>query len=245
MTTPTHYVTLAAIYALRNVSGALPTTREDFSQIVEDRYKWKITPETIDKIVRQLRAWGFATVIEDKYAGEMLRLYRARTNDALEELNDSELKPLIANASTGGVEWFVKVFSNKDFWHDLHNDPLPADTDKTQVEDADENSDVPASDRIVTRSDNRAVVELIEADVRGLNDEISTSNEVGDALGEGRDVIVGELKAAETLLEQPAFRFARLFTLVMPALRFLAEKFAAGAIGEMAKRLINAILGLA
>lgn len=245
MITPTHYVTLAAIYALRNVSGALPTTREEFAQIVEDRYKWKIAPDTIDKIIRQLRSWGFVTVIDDKYAGEMLRLYRARTDEALEELHEGELKPLLANASTGGVQWFVKVFNNQNFWQDLHNDPLPVDDDQAQVQDAANDSDIPASDRIVTRADNRPTVELIEADVRGLNDEISSSNEAGDALGEERELIIGELKAAETILEQPVFRFARLFALVMPALRFLAEKFASGAIGEMAKRLINAILGLA
>lgn len=138
----------------------------------------------------------------------------------------------------------LKVFNNQDFWSDLYNDPMPesvAEEDSTQKKASDE---IPASDRIVLRSDNRPTVELIEADLRGLVDEIETNNEAGAELGEERELVTGELKAAETLLSQPAFRFARLSTLVLPVLRFLVEKFATGAIGEMAKRLIAAIFGL-
>jgi hypothetical protein len=244
MITPTAYVTLAAIYALRNVSGALPTNRVEFAQVVEDRYKWKIDEQTIDKIVRQLNGWGFIEIIEDKYAGEMLKLFGARSDEALSELHNLGLGQLVSNARSGGVQWFVKIFNNKDFWNDLYHDPLIEPTLTAADTNLESLDAIPASDRVVTRGDNKAAVELIEADVRSLVEELESSNEIGAELGEERDVITGELKTAETLLSQPAFRVSRLYALVLPVLRFLADKFAAGAIGEMAKRLITALFGL-
>lgn len=243
--TPTVYVTLAAMFALRNVSGALPTNRADFARVVEDRYSWKIDENTIDRIIRQLDGWGFIDIIDDKYAGEMLKLYSARSDEALSALQTIGLTQLVANARSGSVAWFLKVFNNKDFWNDLHHDPLVEPTRAATETHSESVDSVPASDRIVTRGDNRAVVELIEADVRSLVEELETSNEVGAELGDERDVITGELKTGETLISQPAFRLLRLYTLILPALRFLADKFAAGAIGEMAKRLIAALLSLA
>lgn len=247
MSSPTEYLTVAAMYALRAAatSQGMPTTRSDFAQLVQDRYKWKIDDRSIDKIIRQLDAWNLIIIIEDKYAGEMLRLFSAKSDAALNLVAKYGHQDLISKAASGGQEWFLRVFQNQQFWDDLHNDPLPK-RGAIQEDGQPEKSlaDIPASDRVVTRSDNKIEVELIEADVRSLAEEISHNNEAAVEIGEERELIAGELEAAETLIKQPSFRLSRLAALIIPALRFLAEKFASGAIGEMAKRLIAAILGL-
>lgn len=235
------------MFALRAASTTqgMPTNREDFGQLVEDRYKWKIDALATEKVIRQLEAWRLISVINDKYAGEMLRLFGAKTDDALSYVSENGHQALVSNGLSGGVEWFKKVFGSTDFWVDLHNDPLASVDDESDATGVNPSDDlIPASDRIVTRSDNRAEIEVMESDFHGLVEELDSNNEVSIALGDEKDVINGELRTAETLISQPAFRLSKLSSLVLPALRYLAEKFASGAIGEMAKRLIAAIMGL-
>lgn len=246
MSNPTAYLALATMFALKTAasSGALPSNRAELIELLEVRYNWKITPEAVDKIIRQLRAWDCIVVIEDKYAGEMLRLYGARTDEALERAAQAGHQELIVNAKAGGADWFKRVFTSQNFWDDLHRDPLPEVPSAEPVK-SDSDTVAPASDRIVTLADNRREIEILQSDIRGLSEEVSTNNEVSVELGDEKDLIKGELDAAEVIVSQPSFRLARLAALVLPALRFLADKFASGAIGEMAKRIIAAILGLA
>ncbi len=244
MSSASDYLAIAAVFAIRGANSSLPRTRSDFIELLENRYNWKINDAVIEKTIRKLENWNFITRIHDKYAGETLSLFGARSDEALEYLTNIGYAELIGNARSGGVEWFKRVFSSQNFWEDFHNDEvLLGDTDlhanQREIDSRAENTD-----RVVTRTDERVTVDVIEADLRGLIDEISTNNEISIELGDEREIAIGELKAAETLVSQAAFRSSRLAQLALPILQFLAEKFAAGAIGELAKRLISAIMGL-
>lgn len=241
------YLALATMMALRNISAALPSTRYELSIVLEKRYPGiyenRGADEVVDWAVRQLESWDLITIIKDKYAGETLRLYGAKTDEALSDVSALGNQELVTKARVGGVDWFNRVFSNEQFWRDVQDDP-PAEIADEETATGPAEEFVPASDRIVSRSDNRVQLEVIQSDMRGLTDEIETNNEISVELGDEKEIIKGELSAADTLLDQPSFRFSRLTSLVLPALQFLADKFAAGAIGEMAKRIISAIIGL-
>jgi hypothetical protein len=103
---------------------------------------------------------------------------------------------------------------------------------------------VPASDRIVSRSDNQQQIEEIAAGIDELVVELKQDNEVGAALGDDRDLIISEANASKELVRGDRFRVARLAQLLVPALKFLADKFGGGAIGELAKRLVSLIVAL-
>ena len=102
----------------------------------------------------------------------------------------------------------------------------------------------PASDRIVSRSHNQAQVDELVDGLIGLESEIEKSNEVGAELGEDKDIILGEIAATKTLTAAPNFRLQRLLSLIVPALKFIAEKFSGSALSEAAKQLIKLIFSL-
>jgi hypothetical protein len=103
---------------------------------------------------------------------------------------------------------------------------------------------VPASDRVITRKDNLPAVEEIETQFGSIQSSLAADNEVGNALGDEREMLIGELAAAETLTKSKKFRLSKLLSLILPALKFLSEKFSGAAIGEAAKKLVNLLLGL-
>ena len=103
---------------------------------------------------------------------------------------------------------------------------------------------IPASDRVVSRQDNLPQIEEIVTEIDGLIHELKADNEVGSALGDDREILISEASASKELLRSERFRVARLAQLIVPGLKFLADKFGGGAIGEVAKRLVSLILAL-
>jgi hypothetical protein len=103
---------------------------------------------------------------------------------------------------------------------------------------------IPASDRIVTRHDNQGILSELELGLDQIVAEIEKDNEVGAALGDERDLLIAEAEASKTLISRSAFRLARLVGLLVPALKYIADKFAGAAIGQAAKNLIELLMRL-
>ena len=99
--------------------------------------------------------------------------------------------------------------------------------------------EVPASDRIVSRSHNQATLEKAEEQLEVIVESLKSDNEVGDSLGDEKELILSEAMASKELVKSKSFRLSKLIQLVLPSLRYLAEKFGAAAIGEAAKNLIT------
>ncbi|WP_174286477.1 hypothetical protein [Sphingomonas bacterium] len=248
MNSATDYLAMAVLLGLRTAAGSrgLPRNRVGLIEEFEDRYGWQADPSAVQKALLKVQEWGFLTIVHDRYAGEALRFTKLSTDETMIKYMPDTLDELFTKARLGGIPWFKDVFGNKEFWIDIHNDPVPDDTSKNV--DSQEvliGTDVPASDRIVRIDDNRPAIDLLSADLRSMAEEIRESNEISEELGDEKDVISGEIAAAETLLSRSAFRLNSLYILIMPALRFLAEKFASNAVGEMAKRIISHLFGLA
>jgi|GEM_PF-1571824 hypothetical protein len=96
---------------------------------------------------------------------------------------------------------------------------------------------VPASDRIVTLTHNQK--SEISLALEEISEQLATSNEIGESLGETKELIVSEVSAAKTLVSTGKFRLNTLFNLLSKPLSFLSEKFTGAAVGELAKRLLT------
>jgi hypothetical protein len=96
---------------------------------------------------------------------------------------------------------------------------------------------VPASDRIVTPTDNQR--QAIQATVEQIISEVRASNEVGDTLGDEKQRIEAELVAGGDLVKTSKVRLGAVITVLATPLRYLAEKFSGAAIGELAKKLLD------
>jgi hypothetical protein len=103
---------------------------------------------------------------------------------------------------------------------------------------------IPASDRIVSRSDNQVALNEVNGWLDNIIEILKTDNVIGDVLGVDRDLILSEANASKEMLKSSRFRLARLVQLLLPALKFLSEKFSGAAIGEAAKHLISLIVAL-
>jgi hypothetical protein len=250
MNSATEYLAMALLLALRAATGSrgLPRNREGVAKEFSDRYGLNVDQSMILKMLLTLEKAEFLTITDDRYAGESLRFFNISTDDALRRNLPEHWKELFSKGRTGGVPWFDDVLKNDGFWDDLARDPLPeiiSIEEEIDSSDIDIVYDIPASDRIVRIGDNQSTIDLLSADLRAISEEIRESNEASVELGEEKEIISSEIIAAETLISQPSFRVSRLYGLILPALRFLADKFASGAIGEMAKRIILLLLGMA
>lgn len=103
---------------------------------------------------------------------------------------------------------------------------------------------VPASDRIVLRSDNQDAIEKIDQALDDISGELAKNNEVGAQLGDEKDVLQAEIEASKTLTNGKSFRIGRLISLLAPALKYLSDKFGGAAIGDAAKRLLQLLFDL-
>ncbi|MBN2972061.1 hypothetical protein JW805_08530 [Roseomonas aeriglobus] len=98
---------------------------------------------------------------------------------------------------------------------------------------------VPASDRVVTLTDNQR--SSIADGLDEIGREIAQSNEAGSALGDQKDRIVAEFEAGKSVIRSRRVRLEALVGVLATPLRYLAEKFSGAAIGELAKKLLDVI----
>jgi hypothetical protein len=103
---------------------------------------------------------------------------------------------------------------------------------------------IPASDRVVLRSDNLPKIEELERDLALLKENIRADNDEENKFGGNRDLVNLEIEIAEDIIAKPKFRMASLTGWLMPMLKFLVDKFVSGGIADAAKRLIAYLLDL-
>jgi hypothetical protein len=96
---------------------------------------------------------------------------------------------------------------------------------------------VPASDRVVTLSDNQHAT--FEEALDDLSSELEKSNEVGDVLGDSRPRIQAEISAGRRLILPKFVRLDAIVAVLVTPLRYLVEKFSGAAVGEIAKKLLD------
>ena len=99
------------------------------------------------------------------------------------------------------------------------------------------------SSDIVDVSSQRNRIEEVRTLLDQLETELRENNEISSSLeSDEKDLLVGEVAAAQVLAGRERFRLSRLIFLIMPMLKFISDKFARAAIGELAKQLMKLLL---
>ncbi|NRD90584.1 hypothetical protein C8024_15680 [Sphingopyxis sp. BSNA05] len=101
----------------------------------------------------------------------------------------------------------------------------------------------PDADVILSRISDPTLYSDLISGFAELGVELDRSNSAAEELGTSMEPIKAEISAASTLMQSGAVRVSRLQGLILPTLKFLSEKFTGGAVGELAKRLVNLLLG--
>src|SRR5690606_20906012 len=144
-------------------------------------------------LARSLERYGFIQITNDDYAGDYITpLSGWGVSYRLNKIKDADPKSGLLFALDRGSKLLNRAFSNEKFWTDLDSEIEHTPDEPANAAEAD-NDEIPASDRVVKRSDNRVEIEVLEADIRSIVEEIDSSNEIGAELGEEKEVISGEL----------------------------------------------------
>jgi len=100
-------------------------------------------------------------------------------------------------------------------------------------------AEAPASDRIVSFSDNQ-VTEL-DTQTSDVIDAVAAQNQIDGDPGL-REIVLGQLRAGRELIRAGSFRLYFLELTLIETLRFLAKRYEREAIGGLASALIAALL---
>ena len=205
----------------------LPTFALDISDLAEEVWSdWQ--------------RFGIVSKEEDEFAG----FYYSLSKNELEKFREVQLRDnfILERANRFGGGFFKEALRGI----------VAAESGKSDEDEGEASSEVAAvneptaiaSDRIVSFNDNQAEIAEIRSEIALVRDEIRGNNEAGSELGDAREVIDLELEIADEILSKKSFRLKSLVGWLLPALTYLADKFASGAIGEAAKKLISLLLSL-
>jgi hypothetical protein len=208
---------------------------DEFGEKIKYATKPAIPDSLIDTIVTRLVEEEFTTQVSDEIGGDFLKLhYQTVTKYVSDQIASAD--GFIFRYSQVGSPLLERVFEQLAGNASGTDESFPTTTDPLE--------EVPASDRIVRRGDNLPIIEAIMSDIHQVRQALREDNELGANLGDEREIIDLEFEIADEVLQKPRFRLKSLLNWLLPALSFLAEKFASGAIGETAKRLVSLLLSL-
>ncbi len=248
MTKPSEYLAVATILALQEMdqsNNGLPAHVDELQILVENIYQISLKSSRIAIILNRLQHLGMLEVVRDSYAGHLIHIKKSLFETSSDKIIQILDPHVIKAVAIGGNSLFQRVFSNPEFWTNLEDEIESSHLDLETQSHLEYKSIIPAADRLVRRDDNQPTLTEIKSKLSELSILIgSQDNEVGDKIGDQRDVIVKEIELAEQVISEPRFRFASLIGWLAPVLRFLADKFAGGAIAEAAKHLLELILTL-
>ena len=100
----------------------------------------------------------------------------------------------------------------------------------------------PASDRIVSFSDNEQAAGRARKAVEALKQKIIETNDFPEDLAPFRDVVIDELGALQDLINKTVVRASIVLVFARRLLPWLADKAGGAAIGELAKRALAALI---
>jgi hypothetical protein len=100
---------------------------------------------------------------------------------------------------------------------------------------------IPASDRVVSLSDNQPATEIVK-ELERLERTLETSNEAAEALGDLRDVALEEVKTLRSMFTRKFLFVASASQYAKKALGWIAEKAGGAAVGEAAKLALAHII---
>lgn len=259
------YVALALLADLSDQEDWFSRDRSEFSGDLdqlklkaEEKLGFSISSHLLQQVIRALADCKLIRIIDDEFSGTYVKVRsnglsafieqaRSEYAKAVEEQDELSIvtKPSDYPAASAlakhelfddfhelGLDWFKKAL-----------DGLRARVAETgSLESLQQVSasmqDAPASDRIVSFSDNQVVE--VEAKASELIEAVASQNQLDEEPGL-REVILGQLKAGRELIRAGSFRLYVLQITLIESLHFLAKRYEREAIGALAASLITAL----
>lgn len=230
MVDPVEYLAAAIILAVQDdTNTALPDNIQRVTSLLRDVFDITIGRDELWKAIRKLEEWSLVTVIDDEYAGEMLNLYRSRVLRY-----EGAPSHTVEKALSGGVQWMGRVLGNDRFWSDFQTSDQGSDMNVQG-----DQSVAPASDRVVSFSDNQ--IDDLEGQASEVIRAVEAQNQIADEAGL-REILLGQLKAGRELIRAGSFKLYIMQITLIDALHFLAKRYEREAIGGLAAALITALV---
>ncbi|MCF8469945.1 MAG: hypothetical protein K9G30_04115 [Parvibaculum sp.] len=107
----------------------------------------------------------------------------------------------------------------------------------------DSRDDIPAADRLVRLDDNKPAFEKLQHDLIELFDALKANEQETNLSDEDRLFLIGQLDSARRMIEaSPVVTISGLTEVLIPPIRFIADRVTAGIIGNKATELLNILV---
>ncbi|RYE63808.1 MAG: hypothetical protein EOO83_02955 [Oxalobacteraceae bacterium] len=189
----------------------------------------------VDRHMRQMREAGVLSVDGDEYTGEFLHFEVSNKDSYVKaKIDESGVGERLERLGADALFNALKRAAVEEGW------ALPDQRDDSPESEAiTENAQAPASDRIVSFSDNQ-ITELDEQTSEVIR-VVEGQNQLDGQPGL-REIIVGQLKAGREFIRAGSFKLYFLQITLLETLQYLAKRYEKEAIGGLAAALITALL---
>lgn len=229
MASVTDYIVATLLFELRYSQEPQILHARKFRDVAEHiSTYWGSAPADfrLEPALEYLTAEGVISIISDPFSSDYYEWSEPRGGTLFDRLSAGENSPY-QKARKLREPWLREVMQNIERLKP--NEDVP-----------DQNLSIPASDRVVTLSDNHPV----SMQLRALAEELKVSNSIQVEMGEVAERVNAEIDAAVVLTSAKKVRITALIALLTKSLKFLAEKFAGSAVGTLAAELIKALMKL-
>jgi len=261
------YVALALVADLRVERDYFSDGPSDFSGDIdqlklkaEEILEFPISDQVLQQVIRTLADCGLIRVTDDDFSGTYVKLkatgLKRFVENARAELSRAQMENNELSIVTKPSDYpLASALANHELFEDYSElgsswlnralEGLRKRVDELGTLDALRNKPdisvplVPASDRVVTFSDNQ--VTILEEQTTAVIDAVSAQNQIDDDPGL-RELILGQLKAGRELIRAGSFRLYFLELTLIETLRLLAKRYEKEAIGGLASALIAALI---
>ena len=197
---------------------------EDLAARLKRTLNVEVSDEIIWETIDRMKAASLVEVIEDEITDYY---YKIEQDGFLQIYNESVIdkSSLIYRYAVVGQDYLEKAVS-----------ALRGAGHESNIPDG---KSAPASDRIVSLSDNSEFRDQVIGMVSDLSELIRADNDPDGKISDVRPRLISELSASEELLKAPTVRLKALWAVLGAALAFIAKEFAGGAIGQLAGDLLE------
>ncbi|WP_447724510.1 hypothetical protein [Sphingomonas koreensis] len=245
---------------LHSITAENVWTPEKLAQRFQESYKIDVDVDIIIAAARIISSCDLGFADSDPFAGTFIKIRRSRIGDFIRNVNrerdpsftvsvrdhsdifSSQIKPAkyVQVRHTPNLDTYNSYPILRRYF-EFGDDFIVGALQKIS-RDGFEGIVVPASDRIVSKSDNQEAYEHSVEALDNLQSALATGNEAGDIFGDDRDVVAQEVSTLASLVKQARVRAEPVIALARKCLGWIAEKAGSAAIGDLAKRALSSLM---
>lgn len=234
---PSEYLEAALLYALAFPPEwyEKPTNRDDLYAYLVDYYSTVFDRNLFDDFIKNRPNSDAFSFVEDPFAGDFVDVNSIVAEMQFKVHAVGDRSGVFGLVNRAGQKFVTAYLANPEFWRAYQS---------YQNDDSDEiyfgeMPTAPASDRIVTFSDNQ--ISDLDKQTTQVIEAVSAQNQIDNEPGL-REVILGQLKAGRELIRAGSFRVFVLKATLIQSLTFLVKRYEKEAIGALAAALLGALL---